>query len=245
MAADATEDRWLEAWLAAPWPALLRSPQGGRCRVNRCLAARLGVGCDELAAGQVIEESDHAALLQWDAPYLQVGSGAAVRSWERTRVELGGGWEAHYFSDVTEAEALIRDLASLENQVRQLEIKDPETGLLNRHAILHALDSQISRSRRYGNPLAAVVLRRGQAEAPAAMRQFCEELNSRLRWADQIGRLDRTGFLLVLPETNAADAAALAARLTESAAAVHRSVTEWQRGDDARKLLQRLGEAYP
>jgi len=200
--------------------------------------------------------SEYAAVLHWDAPSIVVGSG---RIWERTRVALGkNGWEAHYFDDVTERESLRRELASLENQVRMLEVKDNETGLLNRHAIFHAVDAQLSRSRRYGNPLAVVLLRltppRAVRESGLDLRRLSDEFNSRLRWADQIGRLDASGFLLVLPETTAAEAASLAARLTgervggivrEAGLQLDCLITDWQRGDDARKLLQRLDETYP
>jgi GGDEF domain-containing protein len=258
MPPDELDTCWLECCLSAPWPVLVRALDGPALWVNRCLARLLSVGCGALAAGQAerIGESDYGAVLQWQEERIQVGAG---RSWERTRVPLGqSGWEAHYFADVTEQDALRRELASLENQVRMLEITDGETGLLNRHAILHALDSQISRSRRYGNPLAVVVLRlaplRTVRDSGLNLRGLSEEFNCRLRWADQIGRLDASGFLLILPETVAAEAASLAARLTaqrvgdmvrEAGLTVDCRITDWQRGDDARKLLLRLNENYP
>lgn len=258
MSLDDLDQQVLESCLSAPWPILVRAVDGRAVWVNRCLARFLAVGCGVLATGQSerIGESDYASVLQWHEDRIQVGSG---RSWERTRTVLGSsGWEAHYFADVTEQDALRRELASLENQVRMLEIQDAETGLFNRHAIFHALDAQISRSRRYGNPLAVVALRllplRAVRDSGLNLRALSEEFNSRLRWADQIGRIDASGFLLVLPETGSAEAARLAARLTgqrvgEMARAagltVECRITDWQRGDDSRKLLQRLNESYP
>ncbi|NJD08205.1 MAG: GGDEF domain-containing protein [Methylococcaceae bacterium] len=258
MAVSELDAQVLEACLSAPWPVLVRDGDGSAFWINRCLARIVGIGCGVLEAGHIerIAGSDYGALLHWEAQCVTVGSG---RIWERTRVVLGKtGWEAHYFGDVTEQESLRRELASLENQVRMLEVKDAESGLLNRHAIFHAVDAQLSRSRRYGNPLAVVLLRltppRAVRDSGLNLRALSEELNSRLRWADQIGRLDACSFLLVLPETTGAEAASLATRLTgdrvgvivrEAGLKLDALITDWQRGDDARKLLQRLGEAFP
>jgi len=171
----------------------------------------------------------------------------------RERGALADGLEAYFFEDVTEQVRIEQDCARLQERVSVLNTKDVDTGLLNRNAILQALERHVSRSRRYGNALSVV---RVTLEAPhgaaaeTALREFARELNAQLRWADQVGRLDETSFLLILPETGRADAEALAIKLGDERLAlagtamrrIDCAVASWQKGDDARKLMLRV---YP
>jgi len=160
---------------------------------------------------------------------------------------------AHFFKDITERRALEAEREHLQTLVATLDTRDPETGLKNRHATIQALEGQISRSRRYGNPFAVIRLTLRPPPAAAApartLREIAQEFNSQLRWADEIGRLDDATFLLVLPETPLRDAEELVAKLEHDRIAlsgraegwsISFAVTDWRAGDDARKLLARL-----
>ncbi len=159
----------------------------------------------------------------------------------------------HFFKDVTEIAELEEECGQLRDRVSSLEIKDPVTGLLNKKAILHVLDNQLSRSRRYGNPLSVLRLSIHSTETSLkdnSLREFGQSLKDQLRWADQIGILDETTFLIVLPETCLDDAKELATNLTGNRTSILANksadwsirfgATSWQKGDDPKKLLRRL-----
>src|SRR5690606_9852195 len=66
---------------------------------------------------------------------------------------------------------------------------DAETGLLNRKTVLQELTSQVSRTRRYGNPLSVVVIRLIGVDpetAPSLRRSVAQTLKGSLRWVDLI-----------------------------------------------------------
>jgi GGDEF domain-containing protein len=171
---------------------------------------------------------------------------------QRERTFLVDGLEVCFFEDVTERVRIEEDRSRLQALVSALTTKDPETGVLNRNAILQALDGHVSRSRRYGNALSVIRVSleppRSAALRETALRDIVREFNSQLRWTDQVGRLDEATFLLVLPETAGIHAEALAARfgrerlalLGAKAWRIDFAVASWQKGDDARKLVRRL-----
>lgn len=169
----------------------------------------------------------------------------------RQYVVLADGSEAFFFENLAERRDLEQERDRFRHLAQELEVKDPETGLLNRRAILQALELQVSRSRRYGNPLSLIRLVLKPPEEPpdpSSLKAFAMELKAELRWADQIGRLDKSSLLLILPETPEIGAEMLAAKLGYERAApvgggkwrIESVVDAWQSGDDTRKLLRRL-----
>jgi GGDEF domain-containing protein len=251
-----------ESFLMAPLPVMVLAPSQRIVWLNQSLAEHLGRPpgpVDGLTADDLPDPSWGALLDPDHSRFEIIGNGPMPRYLARTRLRLSqAGWEAHFFTDLTEQKRLWQEAEALQDQVRFLETKDPETGLLNRNAILQALDAQITRSRRYGNTLSVIKLSLGALDASprphVSLRSITEEINHRLRWADQIGRLDDNSFLLILPETPVTEAYKLANRLisesidaTAQAAGwtLRSAVTDWQRGDDSRRLLQRLTEPYP
>jgi GGDEF domain-containing protein len=158
------------------------------------------------------------------------------------------------FLDITRQVDLEQALEGLERKLSDLDTRDHETGLLNRRGILMALDRELSRSRRYGNPLALIRLTLEPPEdvgdATSTLQDFSHEFNTQLRWADEVGRLDQASFLLILPETGEDGARLLAAKLAQERLALAKHaegwkitavVAAWQKGDDQRKLLNRAG----
>ena len=249
-----------EALLGAPWPIMIVAPGANSTWLNRSLADCLGI-----AAGQTedlknsLPHTSWQALMDLDQPeFSAVARDGTIRHLARTKTGLNDdSLQVHYFTDLSDQHRLAAEIEALQAQVRFLETKDMETGLLNRNAILQALDAQITRSRRYGNNLSVIRLwatSAGNTDPGTALRQLTESLNSGLRWADQLGRLDQHDFLMILPETPETEAAKLADRLVgkhdgNPAASegwnVRCSITSWERGDDTRRLLRRLDEDYP
>ncbi len=197
-----------------------------------------------------------------DSPELCLTRGDGETRWlrrEHKRLE-GSTAEAYFFQDVSPVIELERQRDRLQATVNALETRDGTTGLLKRNAILHALDSELTRSRRYYNPLSVIQLslvppeRVGAGEVSHTLLTVAQEFKDHLRWADQIGHLEPARFLLILPETPLADAERLAAKLArERVALAHETegwrfsyaVTCWRKGDDVRKLLERLASPSP
>lgn len=173
---------------------------------------------------------------------------------QRRRINLGDGSHTlHCFQDITEWADLEAECQKLRANLSSLETKDSVTGLMNTKAILDALESQASRSRRYENPLSLLRL---SLESSAGADELAETLHNiglalkdQLRWADQLGMLDATTFLIILPETTMTDAKELAFHLANnriplpensSDLSISFGAASWQKGDDPRKLLRRL-----
>lgn len=210
--------------------------------------ALLGKGIEELPAGLL-------ALLDEQAEELAMTiADGTRRHLRRCLVRLPEqNAQAHYFVDITDQRELEAERERLQALVAAMDTRDAETGLKNRNAILQALENQISRSRRYGNPLAVIRLTLvpppDAAEPENTLGGIAQEFNSQLRWADEIGRLDDESFLLILPETPLGDAEELTAKLEHDRIAlagraegweIAFAVTDWRPGDDIRKLLDRI-----
>lgn len=120
------------------------------------------------------------------------------------------------------------------------------------------LDYEVSRSRRYDNPLTLLKVKLLCFEATADQSLECElnkllaeVLRDELRWADMIGESQTGEFLLVLPETSqdAADAlknkvqGAIERRIERQYSNITYELifgeANWQKGDSANLLLER------
>lgn len=227
--------------------------------MNHRLAEWLG-GVEESLAGLTRETAESLGLAGLFEAEDGIASVATANGGEfffrRRRSALAGGGEVVFFEDLTERRSLERERDHFRQLALELEVKDPETGLLNRRAILQALELQVSRSRRYGNPLSLIrlILKPPmEPPKPGSLKAFAMELKAELRWADQIGRLDESSLLLILPETPGVGAEMLAAKLGHQRAApvgeakwrIESVVDAWQSGDDTRKLLRRLDPNFP
>lgn len=238
-------------------PVCLLIREGNQIKwVNDCLAASLHTSKDiliglemENATGTVFaplfEESEQLCLTE---------SSGKTHWLRRENIDIGEAkLTVQMFRNITEKIKLDEKIKSLMEDVHSLETKDSATGMLNKKAIIQNLESQVSRSRRYENPLSLLRL---TLESPddsvsleETLRTIAHGLKDQLRWADQIGMLDKKTFLIILPETSLEVAKELAAKLANDRATFAASdsnwtikfgATGWQKGDDPRKLLQRL-----
>lgn len=164
--------------------------------------------------------------------------------------------------DVSEQQQLAQQNQQLTEQVAELKLTDDLTGLPNRRAISQVLELQISRSRRYQNPLSLVMVKVsgengpfGPDHADTVMLGVAHYLRDRLRWVDQIGRWDDNTFVLVLPETEKGDAVALIDKLQNEQSCLRIApplshlnpelafgLAHWSKGDDMRTLLRATSE---
>ncbi len=130
-------------------------------------------------------------------------------------------------TDRVQAAADLKDLTvALEEanqQLRRLATVDPLTETLNRRGIENAFFNELSRERRSGANLVAVLLSGeelddiiehiGQAGADVVLKAAADRLKSALRPSDQIARIDRHRFLVLLPDTRKAEGSQVAEKL--------------------------------
>ena len=175
-----------------------------------------------------------------------------IKCWHH---ESTGKANTYFFLDVTDKKALHTEKTQLEDELSRLSTRDKLTGLPNKIALLQGLEPLISRSRRYSNPLSVVHLDldiEGADDHESDILRLSHMLRDQMRWADMIGRLDESKFLLILPETPEDAANILVDKLNAKITALKEhngldintyfGVANWTTGDDSRLLLKRAAE---
>jgi len=170
-----------------------------------------------------------------------------------------------YFVDVTEIMKLKTECRNLKDQLENNSSSDLLTGLLNNRSLMQSLEPQVSRSRRYGNPLSIIVMQiesyetQSENVTPATdqvLTAVSFYLRDQMRWVDLVGRTNDQEFTLILPETSKSDADTLANKINkrlanlslpdspEVTAKVNAKfgVAEWGKGDDSAILLKKARE---
>ncbi len=171
------------------------------------------------------------------------------------------GMTLRCFTDISEGEALREENTRLKQQVEELTLTDELTGLANERAFHRVLSAQVTRSRRYTNPLCLAVV---EIDAEVGEEKLTQEvvlavsryLRDRLRWVDLIARWSNDQFLLILPETTAEAATKLLNKIknefadtglpesiTHLTIRLQIGIAEWQKGNDGRLLMKRSMEA--
>ncbi len=181
---------------------------------------------------------------------MQLRTNQGERHFRVSHVSLADGGEARFFEEVTGE----LERARLARELQAQTLKDPLTGLLSQRGLMVALEPQVSRSRRYSNPLSVIVLEAsGEGDGEALQLAISQVLKDQVRWADLVGIADSREFILALPETSREDALRLAHKLGEQLedlrdaadrpAQIAYGVTEWGKQDNAAALLKRACQA--
>src|SRR5467141_2681389 len=102
-------------------------------------------------------------------------------------------------------------------------VTDPLTGLYNRRLFSETFEKELNRGRRYGSPLGLVVLdlhrfkevndKHGHPRGDEVLRAAAATLKKALRTSDYAFRIGGDEFALILPQTDASQAVALARRV--------------------------------
>jgi len=182
-----------------------------------------------------------------------------------TSKHLQPSGQAKFLVDISELRLVIQDRDQLQAELKDIRAIDDETGLPNSKALFQSLEPQVSRSRRYDNPLSIIIMRLTSLETLQnkyadnygdILLAISQMLNDQMRWADIIGRLSDTDFLMVLPETHSDAASGIAEKIRERIEildvpevtidakdiSVDFGVAEWQKGDDVGLLMMRAHE---
>ncbi|MDY6979879.1 MAG: diguanylate cyclase [Pseudomonadota bacterium] len=171
--------------------------------------------------------------------------------------------QAQYFVDITPLHWLMQERDQLRDELNDVIMVDSETGMRNRKGLYYSLEPQLSRSRRYDRPLTIILLRLDcldrfrqqyqREDARPVLVTLSQLLSDQLRWADIVGRLNETDFLLVLPEIHADDASTVVDNLRQQldkltidepdtddfTITARFGIAEWRKGDDMSLLLMR------
>lgn len=257
---------------AAPFGVLILDRDKRVCWLNGTAEAFLDVEGDRLVGLTLDNLSEgEFAYLSEPKEFVSVPMGADTRwlkCWHLPlRIDNRIAGEIYFYIDITEYRAIRTERDQLAEDLSRQSMRDSVTGLPNRRGVMAALEPQVSRSRRYGNPLALIRLqiddvdqldgRYGASTVDRVMLTVGQVLRDRTRWADLIGCLDTGEFLLVMPETTKGTAVQLAEKFcrwigelqvtamddTVITVVGRCGVTEWMRGDDSAKMLRRTLQA--
>ena len=172
------------------------------------------------------------------------------------------GNTAHYITDVGQLHILMKERETLKDELHQALALDEVTGMPNKIALFKSLEPQISRSRRYNNLLSIVIMRvdhlaqLDEAQTANLLLPISQMLNDQVRWADIVGKLNDSDFLLVLPETAADACKNLIDNLNKHLKtipapeglpkgykiSINFGYAEWAKGDDLGLLMQKARE---
>ena len=172
--------------------------------------------------------------------------------------------QMHYFQEMNSDNSLLEENLQLKKQVESLTLTDELTGLANERSLSQHLAAQVTRSRRYNNPLTLVmvsiefdnqsshILDEHYNDAIIALSHFLRE---RLRWADFIARCNGGRFIIVLPETGQEEATRLFNDIVndknkidlpdeqKAPIKLRFGLAEWEKGNDPRMLVERASQA--
>jgi diguanylate cyclase with GGDEF domain/PAS domain-containing protein len=208
---------------------------------DTCFDEKAVIGC--LYASLPLEAIDKKAQLvqQFD----DTSKNAKQYRYWQAELTKGEGVSVHYF-------ALNRE----PSQSSVNSIKLPK-----RPNWVEFLEYEVSRSRRYDNPLCLLKLhilidhRPDDLEEQAVWQTVKDTLSDELRWADMIGNTREGSFLMVLPETPPSSLDQLKKKISTAVqsqlkflcpqltANVVFGSSTWEKHDDGQKMLQRARTA--
>lgn len=228
--------------------------------INDMLAEWVGIPAEQLTgrpAGALNVDWLDGGAPEGTLAIRQPGGTVRDLHYRRREVEAPGGGQLSVYA-LMDVSPWLTEVAQLKEAMDTLSVRDDATGLLNHRGLAVELESQVARSRRYGNALTVVrldIVDRGGAGREALLRSLAHLFNDQLRWADTVGRWDANAFLCILPETGRESAVVLAGKLIEALAQLspgprgrtspvtaHCAVTAWREGDDPRRMLGRLSD---
>lgn len=228
--------------------------------VNETFENYLGISASEINGHKIDELPEVLQALFTSSSAVHIPANT-IRGdqWYMCNQQPLNGSTAHYISDVAPLQALKEERDLLKDELREALAIDEVTGMPNKVALFQSLEPAISRSRRYDNLLSIAILRINNIEQlneiqnAKLMIAISYLLNDQVRWADIVGKLSKTDFLLVLPETAGDDSQKLVNNLTKNLnklelpeelptdykISFNFSHAEWEKGDDLTLLMKK------
>ena len=180
----------------------------------------------DMSAGDLCRKLLDSDAISLAAPVLVLASGPVARD-EKLEVLEAGAWDV--LSVPLDAEELLLRIdryirGKLEtDRLREDALVDATTGLYNWHGISRRISELGAAAERHGRPLSCVVieLENGSEETPmvepAELARVAAELREVIRKSDVIGRIGRSQYAVLAPDTPADGAQVLADRLRRGA----------------------------
>ncbi len=228
--------------------------------VNETFEKYLGISANEINGQNIQDLPDVLNPLFTSSTAVHIPANS-IRDdqWFMCNQKKLDGNTVHYITDVSPLHLLMQERESLKDELREALAVDEVTGMPNKVALFQSLEPQISRSRRYNNLLSIVIMRINDLEkldetqAADIMLPISQMLNDQVRWADIVGKLSNSDFLLVLPETGAEACKNLSQNIAERLSAITApdglpdtfklsasfGYCEWEKGDDLSLLMQK------
>ncbi len=198
----------------------------------------------ELVTGRLFESLPLEAIDQKGYLFQQFEeTSSQIKKYHYWDSESDDGQHIHYFS-------LIRDIAKKSMNLHNTKIP-------KRPNWVEFLEYEVSRSRRYDNPLCLLKLHVIIDDQPESLddedikQSIKDTLMDELRWADMIGNTSHGSFLMVLPETPVSALEQLSVKLGKAIKAAVSALSQstqvdvifgrayWQKHDDGTKMLAR------
>ena len=248
----------------SPCGVLIADDQGTILQINPALEAMLGVPAEHFigTTRETLEPAAYRCLFDGAGTILVAGPDVNQQRWLSCTESEGSAYSVKFYLDVTEQVLMQQQISALQEQVNDLTITDALTGLANPRALSRALNSQVTRSRRYNNPLCLAVVALVDHASPGtklsdeAVLAASRYLRERLRWVDTIARWDHDHFIIILPETVADDANDLISQISvgfledEEASRpqghhleLRFGLAQWNKGNDSQMLMDRAAQA--
>jgi len=157
-------------------------------------------------------------------------------------------------SRALERRYLVKENKRLFEEIQRLAVTDALTGLYNRHKMQDSLETEVERAKRYSRPLSIIMIDMdklkalndtfGHAAGDVALKLVAKSIQRSLRKVDLGTRFGGDEFIVLLPEADRDEAAAVAKRIREAISAVEfesgklsvsMGVVQWHVGFDTSK----------
>ncbi|HKJ75894.1 MAG TPA: diguanylate cyclase [Gammaproteobacteria bacterium] len=126
---------------------------------------------------------------------------------------------------ITNQIAVVLENALTHEEVERLSVTDGLTGVFNRRHITARMEEEFSKARRYANPISVLLVdidhfkgindEFGHHAGDEALIGVADAMEKSLRETDMLGRYGGEEFVILLPQTGAADAATTAEKLRQ------------------------------
>ncbi len=157
-------------------------------------------------------------------------------------------------SRALERRYLVKENKRLFEEIQRLAVTDSLTGLYNRHKLQDNLDTELERAKRYSRPLSIIMIDMdklkaindsyGHAAGDEALKLVARSIQHSIRKVDLGTRFGGDEFIVLLPEADREEAAAVAKRIREAILnvefesgklSVSMGVVQWHSGFDTSK----------
>jgi diguanylate cyclase (GGDEF)-like protein/PAS domain S-box-containing protein len=235
------QERFELVFEQAPIGMALLTTEGRWVRVNQALLAITGYTTDELLA-KTLEEVTHPDDLAGELEHIRQLLAGEIRDYQMEKryfharghvisttlsvslVRDRQGRPLHFIAQIQD----ITERKLIEERLRHLAEHDPLTGLHNRRLLERALALQVARCRRHDEHAALLVLdvdgfkqvndTYGHRAGDELLKALAAELTRRLRGTDTVARIGGDEIAVLLPGTDGAAGAKVAANLEEAVA---------------------------